>query len=267
MQDSSQGREGPASWAATLAGMVFFVIAGMDLILGEIPHAWGVPSWPTDLRYVFFLGMFVFPVILLGAGWVQGFPRWSYPCGGFVLLFSSYMMHVATPGLRIFNYTFGRNDLWGWRAWVPFLIVTAIVLLITRSLRPLSNLFTHIWDDWTLLTFGMFGCMPLLIGLGFDEVDRLYSFYFMVILTLLMSGTAMVYLRGARLWHRALALLVGTVLTIAIVAIAPTIYWLENGWVSVGGVVIGAVVVVALMFSPALIGLLRHSVQLRRAGC
>ncbi len=66
--------------------------------------------------------------------------------------------------------------------------MAAITLLITRSLRPFLRLFTNIWEDWTLLTFGMFGFMPLLIGVGFDEVDRLYSLRFMVALTLLMSG-------------------------------------------------------------------------------
>lgn len=151
MCDSNQDRERPASWAATLAGMALFLILELELILSEIPHDWAVPSWLRSLGPVLFLSCFVFPVVLLGIGWVKGFPRWSYPYVGFVLLVSGYMMHVATSGLRIFNYTFGRKDLWGWRAWIPFFVMAAIALLITRSLRPLLKLFANISEDWTLL--------------------------------------------------------------------------------------------------------------------
>jgi hypothetical protein len=42
----------------------------------------------------------------------------------------------------------------------------------------------------------MFGSTPLLIGIGFDEVDRLYSLYFMAVLTLLMCGATLAYLRS-----------------------------------------------------------------------
>jgi hypothetical protein len=144
--------------------------------------------------------------------------------------------------------------------------MAAITLLITRSLRPLLKLFTNIWEDWTLLTFGMFGFMPLLIGIGFDEVDRLYSLRFMVVLTLLMSGTVLAYLRSTRQWQRVLALLVGNILTVTIVTMAPT-YWLENGWVNVQRTVMAGIVVLAVMFSPVLVGLLRRSVRSLRAGC
>jgi hypothetical protein len=266
MPDNNQDRESPTSWIATLVGVAFFLILGLDLILGEIPNEWGVPSWLAGLRSTLLLSSFVFPVIILGVGWVKGFPRWSYPYVGFVLLVSLYMMQVATPGLRILNYTFGRNDLWGWRSWIPFLVMAAIVLLITHSLRPLSKLFTNIWGDWTLLTFGMFGFTPLLIGIGFDEVDRLYSLRFMVALTLLTSGTALAYLRSTRWWQRVLVLLVGIILTVTIVTVAPAVYWSEHGWVNVQGTLMVGAIVVAVMLSPGLIGLLRRSAQLPQVG-
>lgn len=258
MPDNNQDRERPTSWTATLVGVAFFVVLGLALILGEIPHEWVAPSWLPGLGSALLLSSFVFAVIILGVGWVKGFPRWSYPYVGFVPLVSLYMMWVATPGLRIFNYTFGRNDLWGWRSWIPFLVMAAIVLLITHSLRPLLKLFTNIWEDWTLLTFGMFGFMPLLIGIRFDEMDRLYSLRFMVVLTLLMSGTALAYLRSMRGWQRALALLVGIILTATIVTVAPAVYWSEHGWVNVQRTLTAGVIVVAVLFSPALIGVLHR---------
>ena len=252
---------GPSSWAETLAGMTLFLISGLGLILNEVPHDWVVPLWLTHLAGALLLAYLLVPAIGFGLGWIWGFPRWSYPYLGLALLVSLYMMNVATPGLRILNYTFGRNDQWGWRAWIPVSVMIVIALLITRSLRPLLKLFTNIWADWTLVTFGMFGFMPLLIGIGFDEVDRLYSLPFMVASTFLMVGTALAYLRSTRQWQRVLALLIGIILILTIVAIAPTVYWLENGWVNVQGVVVGGTIVGLVMFSPALIGLLRRSIQ------
>jgi hypothetical protein len=256
---------GPGSWGEALAGMTLFLISGLGLIFNEIPHEWVVPLWLTHLAGALLLASLLVPAIGFGIGWIRDFPRWSYPYSGLALLVSLYMMNAATPGLRILNYTFGRNDPWGWRAWMPVSVMAVIALLITRSLRPLFKLFTNIWEDWTRLTYGMFGFIPLLIWIGFDEVNRLYSLPFMVALTFLMVGTALTYLRSARQWQRVLALLVGIILIVTIVAAAPTVYWLENGWVNVQGTVMMATIVVAVMFSPVLISLLRRSIQSIRA--
>jgi uncharacterized membrane protein len=87
----------------------------------------------------------------------------------------------------------------------------------------------------------------------------------MVASTFLMVGTALAYLRSTRQWQRVLALLIGIILILTVVAIAPTVYWLENGWVNVQGMVVGGTIVGLVMFSPALIGLLRRSIQSLRA--
>ncbi len=173
-----------------------------------------------------------------------------------VLIFSLYMMNVATPG-----FLFGR-ELWGWRAWVPLSVAAVISLLVTRSLRPLQKLFINIWDDWTLLTFGLFGFMPLLIAVVFDEMDRLYSLYFMVILTLLMVGTVFIYMQRSGHGERMRALLIGIFLTITLAMTAPTVYWLGHGGTNIVPAVVAGIVVFLVMFSPALISLLYTSKRL-----
>ncbi len=59
--------------------------------------------------------------------------------------------------------------------------------------------------------------------------------------------------------------MVGIILIVAVTTVAPTLYWLENGWVNVKGSVIIGLVVVAVMFSPLLVGLLRRFVNFLRA--
>jgi hypothetical protein len=81
---------------------------------GEFPHEWNIPVWVPGIFFVSTL--FVLPIGIC-IGWIKGFPRWSYPYVGHVIVFSLYMVNVATPG-----FLFGR-ELWGWRAWIPLMVM------------------------------------------------------------------------------------------------------------------------------------------------
>jgi len=176
------------------------------------------------------------------------------------------MTSVATPDLQILGVPLFGRQLWGWRAWIPLAVVALISLLVTRSLRPLLRLFTNVWHDWTLLTFGMFGILPLWVAINFDEMDRLYSLVFMVILTVLMIGAALLYLRSRRPGARIAALAIGIVPTIAVTVVAPTLYWQRHGWVNPRGAALLGGAVLLAMFLPAAIGLFRRATPLRPAG-
>jgi hypothetical protein len=255
-----QDEYGRGSWADALAGTVPFVIIGLATTLMESP--WVV--FPRSLWLgrlgagLFFVGYLVLS-IGFGVGWVKGFPRWSYPYTGYVMVFALYMMSVATPGLRIFGHAFQRNELWGWRSWIPFLVIAAIALLLTRSLRPLLRLVVNVWEDWTQLSFGLYGMMPLAVWLAFDEVDNSYQLPYMLLLTLILAEGALVYMRCTHTWQRALALLVGTTLAVMVAAVGTVVYWRGpgDGWVDVRGTFVQGGYAVALVFAPALLGLRR----------
>jgi hypothetical protein len=240
---------------AILAGTIFFMLWGLNLIAGEFPHEWNVPEWVPGVFFV--SAVFALPIGMC-IGWIQGFPRWSYPYVGHVLVFSLYMTNVSTPG-----FLFGR-DLWGWRAWIPLMLIAVIALAVTRSFQTIIKFFMNIWNDWTLLTFGMFGFMPLLVAISFDEMDGLFSLYFMVIVTLVMVGTAWSYLRADGQRGRVIALLAGILLTTVIAVLAPTVYWQRNGWVDLTGMTVMGGIVVLVMFSPVLIGLVHSLVNILR---
>jgi membrane-associated phospholipid phosphatase len=104
--------------------------------------------------------------------------------------------------------------------------------------------------------------MPLLIGVGFDEMDRLYSLYFMVILTFLMVGTVFIYMQRPAHRERVAVLLIGILLTITLTMAVPTIYWHNHGGTNIIPAVVAGIVVFLVMFSPALISLLPRSKRL-----
>ena len=241
---------------AVFAGMALFLLWGLVLISGEIPHEWLQRYTVLERLYTIFfiIPMGIFPISMC-IGWIKGFPRWSYPYVVHMITFSFYMGNGSTPGFKLFGYPIFGGELWGWRAWVPLMVIALIALAVTRSFQPIVKFFTNIRDDWTLLTFGMFGFMPLLVTIGFDEMDRLFSLYFMVILTVVMSGAAWFYMRADTHRGRVAALLAGILLSIGITVIAPTLFWLKNGWVNATGMAILGGIVVLVMFLPSLIGL------------
>ena len=212
-------------------------------------------------------------------GWVKGFPRWSYPYVGLVLAFTLYWTDVSTPELRLLNYTFGRGEAWGLRAWIPFSAVAAIALVFTRSLRPLLRLLTGVWRDWTRLSFALYGAMPLLVWVSFDEVDRSFQFPYLLAAMLLLAGGAVAYMRAARSQGRALALLVGLAPAWVVTTVGVATYWhgRRDFWMRAPGngyemaltMLVALGVLAGLIFAPAMLGLLRRraasgAVSLRR---
>lgn len=248
----------PSSWPETLAALTLFFLAGLNLILGEIPHDWAVPPWFPELGQALFLGLILLPVAGVGIGWLRGFPPWSYPYAGSLLLTNLLLMRAATPGLHVFGFPIFGRELWGWRVWIPTLVMAAGVLLLTRSLRPHGQFLVHFWQDWSLLSFLMVGFLPTLAAIGFDEVDRLFSLPFMMGLTLLMCVTALAYLRSGRQWQRVVALVAGTGLTLAVIVAGPIAYWLPRDGVHVPAAVIMGLSLAAVIFAPALLSLLQR---------
>jgi hypothetical protein len=269
---------GPSSWAETLAGMVPFLLHPIFFIFGSAMAAlvkvWSPPE-PVLLTISSALALTYAGAYMtvVGVGWVKGFPRWCYPYWALGLAFSSLLVGAATPGLRIFGHTFEHDELWGWRAWIPVLVVAVVALLLSRSVRPLRQLITGIWHDWTRLSFGFYGLLPLVLMIAFDEVHG--EGPYMAVLSVILAMGALAYMRSAKTWQRALALLLGMTLTWTAATVYLAIYWHGrqefwmrqpiNGYSMVRPMLIALGVLVALLLVPALLGFLRRSIQSIRA--
>jgi hypothetical protein len=166
-------------------------------------------------------------LIGLGIGWARRFPRWSYAYLGVTIMSSVGLAGVVTRSLRLFGYTFGSGR-WGWRGWLPLLALTAVMLLITRSLQPLTQLFRDIRRDWTLLSFAIYAALSwLFLGVAYDNKtwygQTLYLPLNLFLQTLVITGGAFFYMRGRRQWLRTLALPVAFILTAPISAMVTTL--------------------------------------------
>lgn len=267
-ENIGQSPEKSVTAVQVVMGSLPFVVFGLFLILLEIPMEWDVPAWFDTFAGVIFAFLLIVPAIGFGIGWVQKFPRWSYPYAGMAFLMALYIANVTTPGLNILGYPIFGRELWGWRSWIPLAMAFVVALAISRSFRPFARLFTNLWEDWSILSYLMVGFLPLLIAIEFDEIDRLYSLYFMVPLSILLVGMVIFYLRGHRTWQRVLALTVGILIIIVATSVGSTAYWLEHGGTSLANAwrLTGrAIVIILIMLLPAWLELLRWSVSRLRA--
>jgi hypothetical protein len=249
-------------------GSIPFMVFGLFLILLEIPMEWDLPAWFDTVAGFALVLLLIVPAIGFGIGWVQKFPRWSYPYAGMAFLMALYIANVTTPGLNILGYPIFGREPWGLRSCIPLGAAVLIALAISRSFRSFGRLFTNLWDDWSILSYSMVGFLPLLIAVEFDEIDRLYSLYFMVPLAVLLVGMVVFYLRSLHTWQRVLALTAGIVIIIVATAVGSTSYWLHNSGTSLENAmrVPGrAIVMILIMLLPAWLELLRRSVSRLRA--
>ena len=237
------------SWPASIAGALFFLLAGLEMMAGDIPRAWSTPNWLQGADFLYLFGLLV-PAIAFAAGWALYFPRWSYPYTAALPIFSLYMMSTAIPLLRQLGYL---NQGWGYLAWAPFLLAVLVGLLLTRSLRPMVSFLTNIRRDWTLGTYAMFAWMPMVIAIGFDEIDRQYSLVFKLLLTILMVTTSLLYMRTGRQEARSRILVAGVLLCLAVTEIGTIAYWQPVGGVFIPGAIAWGLVILGIMLSPAVI--------------
>ena len=243
-----------------IAGSLPFFIFGLILIFLELPHEWNVPGWIDTVGRYLFAFLLILPAMGFGIGWVRNFPRWSYPYAGMAFVLAMYIQHASTPGLRFFGYPIFGRELWGWRAWIPLGVAFVVALAISRSLKPFVKFFTNLWEDWSIPSYLMVGLLPLIVAISFDEMDRLYSLYFMVPLAVLLVGMVVFYLRGRHPWQRILALTVGILTILAATTLGTNSYWLEHGGTSLENARRSAATIALIMLLPAWLELFRRSV-------
>jgi hypothetical protein len=207
----------------------------------------------------------------LGVGWVKEFPRWSMPYVGFALLFTVLWAAAATVGLTVLGHTFGHHERWGWRAWVPLAVCVAACVLVTRSLRPLRRLAAGVWRDWTRVSFAMYGAMPLLTWMLFDEVSQRYAALYLLGASALLTAGAVVYVLSGQTLPRALALLGGMTAASVLTAVGNDLYWVGRltfftrgrvpWWFGLRGDVIAWSVVGLVLMAPALLVPARRALE------
>lgn len=256
MEDRNADRRLP--WSEIWIGLIPFGLFGLEVLTNYLPGHWPAVSLArVILRGSIYLAL----LIAFGVGWIAGFPRWFY-------LYPVLMLAATAFGVLFFGTQYGY---WlGLLFSVPLALTVAVAGRRTRSLR---GPFERVWQDWTLLSFAFYGLMPLAQSLAFDDGHANDETLFLALSAGAIVAGAALYLRSRNVLQRVSALLGGmtAVLLMAVLdkahfagGLGPwldqftmwggELAWLANLWR----------LLAVLIFWPALLGLLRHTLHAAR---
>lgn len=248
----------PATTGQVMMGTLPFLTFGIVMIMLELAPTLMELGWFDTVGGALLWLWLLLPAIGFGIGWVQGFPRWSYPYVGMALILAFYIQNASTPGLNFFGIPVFGRELWGWRSWVPLAVAFVIALVISRSLKPFVSFFVNLWKDWSIPSYFMAGALPWLVSGALIEIDRLY--YFMVTLAILLVGMVILYLRSQTTWQRVLVLTVGVIAILFPAALGSNSYWLahQGTFTTNAEMFVQAGTIALIMLIPAWLELIRH---------
>jgi hypothetical protein len=169
------------------------------------------------------LGLF-----LLGSA--KGLPRWFLPYLGLPLPIAALLIFNAVldpkwPGFNV-PWLVGSFLMEGFlSSWMILIVV--VFLLIAAWIPKFRPFYLRIRQDWTLLSFLLYGAAPLTLFITFNEYKNIEPFFFLSLLMLVLGGWS--YLRSESLQKRFRALFVGLALSMLIAAAGKAIQF-EESW-------------------------------------
>jgi peptidoglycan/LPS O-acetylase OafA/YrhL len=108
------------------------------------------------------------------------------------------------------------------------LVLTIVMLLITRSPRPLVRLIQDIRQDWTRLSFALYAALTwLMLLISYDSKtwynQTAYLPLNLFLFSLLFTVGAFLYMWRRRPWPRVLALKATLILYFLVIVLVPTL--------------------------------------------
>jgi hypothetical protein len=229
----------PLNTKELLAGLALFVLPMFSPILKLI---FGYKTVIINIGYIFTLAILIIVIVIIILGIKNGFPRWSIPYLGvsittIIMLQAVYPLWgiFATDIKRMINYStktlvtrIQYSALLNGFFWlVPF--VALILLILLLKVWPRTRVLAQcIRNDWTLLSFMIYGGVVFDLELVFEEYA--YDEPWKIACWTCLAFGALIYFKTADHRKRILTLLVGVTLTFWIVAVGKWIVLPIQNW-------------------------------------
>jgi hypothetical protein len=221
----------PGSRNETLAALAPFLIVALVALVEDIEAFLTLPMW-IQVASTLFIWFSVFSLFVIG--FAQRAPRWFMPYMGLplpffgILLFNALMDRLSN--LNYFLYVWYDIDILNWYRlpwflsdflqqgllWVWMVILVLLLIVATRSVPKSRPFYQRLRDDWTLLSFIIYGTMPLALFITFNEYKNEEPFMFLSFLILAVGGR--LYLRSDVPWNKFLFLQGGVALSMLVAA-------------------------------------------------
>jgi hypothetical protein len=222
---SQPAKSGPKPPLGVLVAALASVLPIAAFSLYPVLHE--ILAWPSRTPFLISYGILLAGIAV---AWFAGFPRWSYPYAGLILVVS--LAHNWTLNrwlwarLEDIGLAVDAGNAPGWLVWMPLLFLLVVPLLITRSARPLGQFFRGIKQDWTRLSFALYGVLAWFLPATTGDNHNTYLTVGLAIIAAALIWGAVGYMLQETRRQQVLALLAG--LTIAWLAsdIINATYWI-----------------------------------------
>jgi len=212
-----------------LAPFLFF--GGVPVILGWLQFLGVLPLWfAIAFVFVFWgLGLSLFVI-----GFKRGAPRWFMPYLGAPLPIISLIVFNTLISPEWHGFLFLREASWFVRQifnqgvlWIWLLLLVFLIFLLTHLTPRLHPFHKRLRSDWTLLCFLLYGAIPFVVVISFEEFKNEEPFLLLSFLALALGGWF--YLRSTSPWKRFWSLLLGMTLAMSIAILGQMLLY-ENSF-------------------------------------
>jgi hypothetical protein len=197
--------DGRESWRQAFWELSPFLFSALFLVLATyLPFVEISAGWQRDSE---FLGKVIMPLTLpfILLGLARGLPRWTYPFAGLFLGYQIFVSYQSSMWLFLIAMLFAYSVL-----------AAAIITEPHPSRLPISvrRLGQSLSLDWTRLSFGVFGTMPVILLIAFDDAHANDRTPYLVLSALSMVVSAFAYCRSRTTSAQITALLAGLAFSI-----------------------------------------------------
>lgn len=218
----------PGSRNETLAALAPFLLFGaVPVLLSYIDTRGFLPRW-FAITFVILFWSLGFGLLVIG--FKHRAPRWFMPYLGLPLPIVSLLAFntLVNPEWRGFPFLyespwFVKQFVHQGLLWSGLFVSVLLALLLIRFLPRLRTFRQRLKDDWTLLSFLLYGAAPLVVVISFESFKNEEPFLLLSFLTLALG--AWFYLRNTTSWNKFWSLLVGLTLAMSVAVIGQTLLY------------------------------------------
>lgn len=217
----NQNPEQPAPWKESLLALGPFILwPFFNILVWLASLLFELPLFPRSLLPVLTISLVFSPLlaflVVLAVSVKRAFPRWTLPYWGLVGVFFLYLMTFS-------GTIAGQNFDGGWWIWLPVMLAAGVGAWLGFKSNRAGWRMQSTKNDWTSVTFVLYGILPAMLVLGYDEV---HDNQLMILSSMLiLAAGALFHMRSNHLWQRALSLVLGFCLSWGLAAINLTNYW------------------------------------------
>jgi hypothetical protein len=185
----------------------------------------------AQVAFVVLFWSAILGLFLLGSA--KGLPRWFLPYFGGALLFVAILLFNILVDLRVdvwwhrlSGFLSGFN--FGGFLWMGLILLVFLLLVISRLVPMFRPFHQRLRDDWTLLSFLLYGAAPLALWLTFDGYVNEEPFAILSLFMLTLGGWF--YLRNNEPLKQFVSLHIGLALSMITVAVGKVILYFSPYW-------------------------------------